>query len=76
MALKDLLKPTPTERGQICLCAQFAFVRNLEGMPFPDRMKDADRVRRSAQIITQLKQLLPGIENLTPNLAEVQAHLA
>lgn len=76
MTLKDLLKPTPTERGQICLCAQFAFVRNLERMPFPDRMKEADRVRRSAQIIAQLEQLLPGIENLTPTLAEAQAHLA
>ena len=76
MALKELLTPTPTERGQICLCAQFAFVRNLEGLPFPDRMKDVDRLRRSVQLVAQLEQRLPGIEDATPHLAQMQDHLA
>ena len=51
MALKDVLPPQNTVRGQIRLCAQFAFVRNLEGLPFPDRMSDAARRRRSKESV-------------------------
>lgn len=75
MALKDDLKPMPTGRGQICLCAQFAFVRNLEGLPFPDRMSDAARRRRSKEVIKRLQACAPRFLDLTHELEALNTHL-
>lgn len=73
MELEDVLTPPNTASGQICLCAQFSFVRNLAGLPFPDRMEEPEQLRQTVRMVAKLERLLPGIQDLTQNLDALQA---
>ena len=48
----------------VCMYMQAAFVRNVKGWHFPERMKEADRERLGAQLVKQVRRVVPDFEDV------------
>lgn len=51
-------------KQSVCTCVQAAFVRNVKGWHFPERMKDGDRERLGARLVEQVRRTVPDFEDV------------